>query len=81
MAYSPLGSGNSGLLRNPALAQVAARRGVASAAVAIAWTMRNGRTISIPESGSADHIRENAEALGLVLDKQDLAQLDRAFSA
>ena len=81
MAYSPLGTGNRGLLGNPVLAQVAARRGVTPAAVAIAWTMRNGRTIAIPESGSADHIRENAAALGLVLDRQDLAQLDRAFPA
>ena len=80
MAYSPLGSGNH-LLRNAVLAQVAARRRVAPAAVAIAWTMRNGHTISIPESGSANHIRENAAALGLVLDEQDIAELDGAFPA
>lgn len=81
MAYSPLGTGNSGTLRNPVLAQVAARHSVSPAAAAIAWTMRNGQTISIPESGSADHIRENAAALGLVLTEQDLAELDRAFPA
>ena len=79
MAYSPLGTGNSGLLRNPILTQVAARRGVSPAAVAIAWTMRNGQTIAIPESGSADHIRENAAAVGLTLNDQDLVELDRAF--
>ncbi len=81
MAYSPLGTGDSGLLRNPALAQVASRHGVSPAAVAIAWTMRNGQTISIPESGSPDHIRENAAALDLALDERDRADLDRAFPA
>lgn len=81
MAYSPLGTGNSGLLRNPVLAQVAAQHGVTPAAVAIAWTMRNGQTIAIPESGSADHIRENAAALSVALTEQDLAALDRAFPA
>lgn len=81
MAYSPLGTGNSGLLRNPVLAQVATRRGVTPAAIAIAWTMRNGQTISIPESGSPDHIRENAAALDLALDEQDRADLDHAFPA
>ncbi len=80
MAYSPLGSGNS-LIRHPVLARVADRHEVAPAAVAIAWTMRNGRTISIPESGSATHIRQNAAALNLRLSPQDLAELDQAFPA
>lgn len=80
MAYSPLGSGSS-LLRNPVLAAVASKHRATPAAVAIAWTMRNGFTISIPESGSADHIRENARAMALSLDAQDLAQLDKAFPA
>jgi diketogulonate reductase-like aldo/keto reductase len=78
MAYSPLGSGND-LLRHPVLARVAERNGAAPAAVAIAWTMRNGRTISIPESGSVEHVRQNAAALTLRLGAQDLTDLDRAF--
>ncbi len=81
MAYSPLGSGSSGLLRNTVLAKVAARRGVAPAAMAIAWTLRSGRVISIPESGSVEHMRENAAALELVLEKQDIAELDAEFPA
>ena len=80
MAYSPLGSGG-GMLRNAGLGRVAARLGVSPAAVAIAWTMRNGQTISIPESGSPDHVRENAAALNLRLTTQDLAELDQAFPA
>lgn len=80
MAYSPLGS-DGRLLRNPALAEVASKHAVTPAAVAIAWTMRDGTTMSIPESGSASHIRENARAAAVSLDAQDLALLDRAFPA
>jgi len=78
MAYSPLGTGGR-LLRDAALADVARKHNASPAAVAIAWTMRNGFTISIPESGSVNHIRENAVAQSIVLDEQDLTQLDRAF--
>lgn len=78
MAYSPLGS-DGHLLRNAALTEVASKHGVTPAAVAIAWTLRDGSTISIPESGSASHIRENSRAATLSLDAQDLAVLDRAF--
>ncbi len=81
MAYSPLGTGSSRLLRDPALAKVATRKGVTPAAVAIAWTMRNRHTISIPESGAVAHIRENAAAMNLALDPRDLADLDAAFPA
>jgi diketogulonate reductase-like aldo/keto reductase len=80
MAYSPLGSGND-LLKNPALSRVAERYESNQAAVALAWTMRSGHVISIPESGSAAHVRQNAAALSLRLTAQDLADLDRAYPA
>src|ERR1019366_7291459 len=48
-------------------------------AVALAWTIRSGHVISIPESGSATHVRQNAAALSLRLTAQDLGDLDRAF--
>jgi diketogulonate reductase-like aldo/keto reductase len=78
MAYSPLGNGND-LLKNSALMRVADRHGSNSAAVALTWTMRSGHVISIPESGNAAHVRQNAAALSLRLTAQDLADLDRAF--
>jgi len=80
MAYSPLGSGND-LLRSPALARVAERHESNPAAVALAWTMRSGHVISIPESGAAAHVRQNAAALSLRLTAQDLGDLDGAFPA
>ncbi len=78
MAYSPLGS-SGGLLGNAALNTVALRHQRSPAAVAIAWTMRSGHVISIPESGSPDHVKENAYALSLRLTEQDLSELNNAF--
>jgi len=77
----------SWLLRDEVLAPVneyaelCRQAGYTPAAVALAWTMRSGHAISIPESGSAAHVRENAAALSLKLTAQDLADLDRAFPA
>jgi diketogulonate reductase-like aldo/keto reductase len=78
MAYSPLGRGGP-LLRNPALVRVADRHQSSPAAIALAWTIRSGRVIAIPESGSPAHVRQNATALSLRLTDLDLDELDRAF--
>jgi len=78
MAYSPLGRGGD-LLRHPVLAQVADRHQSSPAAVALAWTIRSGHVIAIPESGSPAHVRQNASALSLRLTDQDVDDLDRAF--
>lgn len=79
MAYSPLGGPGAGILRNPTLTQIGTAHNSSPAAVALAWTMRSGRVIAIPESGSAEHVKENAVALSLTLTPQDLKDLDAAF--
>lgn len=81
MAYSPLGGRGATLTRNPAVMKIAGARGASPAAVVLAWTLRGGNAIAIPESGSADHVRENAGALSLELSPDDLRALDAAFPA
>jgi diketogulonate reductase-like aldo/keto reductase len=78
MAYSPLGGPGSNLLRDPALARIGAAHGCSAAAIALAWTIRSGRVIAIPESGSVAHVKENAVALSLTLTPEELAALDAA---
>src|SRR5215472_5066002 len=78
MAYSPLGGLGASLLGDPILGRIAAARGCSAAAVALAWTIRSGNVIAIPESGSAAHVRENAVALSLTLTPQELQTLDAA---
>ena len=78
MAYSPLGGAGASLLRDPTLARIGAAHHCSAAAVALAWTIRNGNVIAIPESGSAEHVRENAVALSLILTPDELHALDAA---
>ena len=77
MAYSPLG-GNS-LVRDPILARIGAAHDCSAAAVALAWLIRGGNVIAIPESGSAAHVKENAVALSLILTPEELQIVDRAY--
>ena len=79
MAYSPLGGPGASLLRDPTLAHIGAAHGCSAAAVALAWTIRNGNIIAIPESGSAAHVMENAVALSLTLTSQDIQTLEVAY--
>jgi diketogulonate reductase-like aldo/keto reductase len=78
MAYSPLGGPGSGLLRDPTLAQMAAQHDCSASAVALAWAIRSGIVIAIPESGSVAHVKENAVALSLTLTPQEIQTLDAA---
>jgi diketogulonate reductase-like aldo/keto reductase len=78
MAYSPLGGPGANLLRDPTLARIGAAHGYSAAAVALAWAIRSGNVIAIPESGSAAHVKENAVALSMTLTPEDLQTLDAA---
>jgi len=48
------------------------------AAVALAWAIRSGNIIAIPESRSPAHVKENAVALSLTLTPEELQTLDAA---
>jgi diketogulonate reductase-like aldo/keto reductase len=78
MAYSPLGS-SSQFTEESVLERIAQKYAVAPSAIAINWSMRNGMTTAIPESGTPAHIEENARALTIELDEQDLALLNRSY--
>jgi diketogulonate reductase-like aldo/keto reductase len=79
MAYSPLGGENSRLITDHTLTQIGAAHGCSAAAVALAWAIRSGNVVAIPESGSPVHVKENAVALSLTLTPQELQTLDTAF--
>jgi diketogulonate reductase-like aldo/keto reductase len=67
------------LPRGGVLAEIGARHGATPYQVALAWVLRQDRMIAIPKAGRADHVRDNAGALGVALDDQDLVALDLAF--
>jgi diketogulonate reductase-like aldo/keto reductase len=79
MAYSPLGGDHNLVTDNRTLAQIGTAYGCSAAAVALAWVIRSGSVIAIPESGSPAHVKENAVALSIALTPKDLQALDAAF--
>jgi diketogulonate reductase-like aldo/keto reductase len=68
MAYSPLSGLGGSLLGDPVLGRIAAAHACSAAAVALAWTIRSGNVIAIPESGS----------VSLTLTPEELQTLDAA---
>jgi diketogulonate reductase-like aldo/keto reductase len=79
MAYSPLGGDNNLVTGDRTLAQIGKEHGCSAAAVALAWVIRSGNVIAIPESGSPAHVEENAVALSTTLMQRDFQTLDAAF--
>jgi pyridoxine 4-dehydrogenase len=81
--YFPLGSAFIGgprqLARDPVIAGVADRRGIAVTQVALAWLLsRYERILLIPGTSSVQHLEENMAAADVELDSQDLAELEDA---
>jgi diketogulonate reductase-like aldo/keto reductase len=79
MAYSPLGGDNNLVVASRTLAEIGAAHGCSAAAVALAWIIRSGKVIAIPESGSPAHVRENAVALSMTLTPEDIKTLAAAY--
>jgi len=79
MAYSPLGGDNNLVVRDRTLAQIGAAHECSAAAVALAWVIRSGNVIAIPESGSPAHTKENAVALSIALTPRDIQTLAAAY--
>jgi len=67
MAASPLGGVEyaRALLGERTLVELGAMHGCSPAAVALAFVIRSGNVIAIPESGSPEHVKENAAALSI----------------
>ena len=78
MAYSPLGGDNNLVMSDPKVKQIAAAHQCSASAVALAWVIRGGKVIAIPESGSPAHTKENAGALAVELTPQDIQTLTAA---
>ncbi|MGB6452537.1 MAG: aldo/keto reductase [Steroidobacteraceae bacterium] len=79
MGYSPLGGDHNLVVGDPTLAQIGAAHGCSAAAVALAWVIRSGNVIAIPESGSPAHAKENAVALSVELTPRDIRTLAEAY--
>lgn len=81
-AYSPFGHND---FPNPktesgrVLGQIAEVRGATPRQVALAFLTRRPSVFAIPKASGAAHAEQNAKAGSLVLSKDDIAALDKAF--
>ncbi len=63
-------------LRDPALAEIAARHGVTPAQVVLRWHLEHGITV-IPKSAHPDRIKSNFNLVSFSLTPDEVARLDR----
>ncbi|MHA1323939.1 MAG: aldo/keto reductase [Candidatus Helarchaeota archaeon] len=73
VAYSPLARGK--VFKIPELTQIAKKHHASEAQVALSWIMQH-EAVPIPKSTTEDHIRDNFEALNLILDPEDIQLID-----
>jgi diketogulonate reductase-like aldo/keto reductase len=79
IAYSPIEEGLLAHREHRVLARVAARHNATPAQIALAWVIRSPGIIAIPKAARAAHVRENRDAVGILLSKRDLEELDESF--
>jgi len=77
MAYSPIDQGT--LLAAVPLRELAQRRGVTPAQLALAWLLHQPGVMVLPKSSHALHLQQNWGAAQLKLEAGELARLDQAF--
>lgn len=74
-AWSPLGEGNNGILRNPVLNSIGTEYGKTAAQVALRYLVQLGINI-IPRSKSPEHIRQNIDILDFELSDDDMKRIE-----
>lgn len=82
IAYSPIAQGDSlgnRFLENASLCKMAERHGVSVFQVLLAFAIRSGSVLAIPQSGNKSHVLDNLAAEKLVLTQADLAELAQLY--
>ncbi|MGA5690890.1 aldo/keto reductase [Cytobacillus pseudoceanisediminis] len=79
IAYSPVARGDrfgANLTKQKVLKEIAEKHQSDIFQILLAWCIRNGQTIAIPQSSNTTHVIENVKAAEIQLTQQDLDQLD-----
>lgn len=81
IAWRPLGKEKFSLLSDhPLMNELARKYDATVAQIALAWLIAQEGIITIPKTGNLQHLQQNAAAMKLVLEKEDLNRLSRAFT-
>lgn len=77
MAYSPIEQGR--LAGHPVLKGIGRHHRATSTQVALSWVVSHPGVCAIPQAGTPEHVRQNGDALRIVLRQDDVVELDAAF--
>ena len=72
-AYCPLGRGR--LVRDPVLAEIAARTGRSLAQIALRWLVQQGNIVPIPRSSNPTRMAENLDVFDFVLSEDEMNRI------
>ncbi len=78
LAYYPLGHGK--LASNPKVDGVSSKYGKTRSQIALRWLAKKDNIFPIPRASRAEHVRENAGAMGWELSDQDAAELEASIT-
>jgi len=76
-AYSPLGHGNLFKKKIPLIDVLSKKYNKTPAQIALNWLISKPQVVTIPKASNINHVEENAGAVGLRLDKDDMEKLDK----
>ena len=83
IAYSPVGGKQNELgtsmLTNQVVKEIADQHNVTPYVLLLAWIIRNGQTIAIPQTNNPEHAAANMQAAELELTTAELARLDQEY--
>lgn len=81
IAYTPVGAGDErgNMISNPAVKQVAAAHNATPWQILLAFAIRDGNTLAIPQSGDPKHAVDNVNAANIQLTDDDLTALNKAL--
>lgn len=81
IAYTPVGAGDERgrLTTNKVVKEIAAAHQATPWQIILAWTIRDGNTLAIPQSGDPKHAVDNVKAASLTLSDDELAKIDTEF--
>ncbi|PMC39290.1 aldo/keto reductase [Bacillus sp. UMB0899] len=82
IAYAPVARGDSlgtNLTKQKVLKKIAEKYHANIFQILLAWCIRNGQTIAIPQSSKTAHVIDNVKAARIQLAHQDLKQIDSVY--
>lgn len=81
IAYTPVGAGDEQgrLTTNPTVKEIAAAHQASAWQIILAWAIRDGNTLAIPQSGDPKHAIDNVKAANITLSADELAKIDKTF--